>query len=393
MTPKLPWELESEILYRVPPTSVKRLQLTCKRWNTLFKDQSFINNHLGKAAIQMVLKNDESVYSFSFDFHGIHNRYDQFITFTGKLMSLKDSEDVKISEIFHCEGLLLCTTKDNNSLVVWNPCTGQTRWIQSHGYNMQYFLGYGINKNKSCDSFKILKFSYDCGHQSERPGTYEIYEFNSASWRVRHDNILIWGILSSGVSLKGNTYWLHSDHEDDDLVTFIAKFDFTIERFELMPLPYESDDDDEAFALLSVVREEKLALLFQSFASNNPLEIKVWLTNTKADEAEDLSWSVFLVVDFSKVTEGMTIVNSFLVDEENKRVMCCHQDFEDEDRTIIYVAGEDINKIVYREHIPKAINLGYRRKQVTPIPLLVSYVPNLVHFPFKESNPDNKRKR
>ncbi|CDY67011.1 BnaCnng53140D [Brassica napus] len=31
VTPKLPWELESEILSRVPITSIKQLQLTCKR--------------------------------------------------------------------------------------------------------------------------------------------------------------------------------------------------------------------------------------------------------------------------------------------------------------------------------------------------------------------------
>ena len=54
---------------------------------------------MGKATTQMVLKKDESAYSFSLDFHGLHNRYDQFITFTGKLHSLKDSEDVKISKI------------------------------------------------------------------------------------------------------------------------------------------------------------------------------------------------------------------------------------------------------------------------------------------------------
>ena len=99
VTPKLPWDLESEILSRVPPTSLKRLQLSCKRWNPLFKDQRFINSHMGKATTQMVLKKDESAYSFSLDFHGLHNRYDQFITFTGKLHSLKDSEDVKISKI------------------------------------------------------------------------------------------------------------------------------------------------------------------------------------------------------------------------------------------------------------------------------------------------------
>ncbi|KAH0934331.1 hypothetical protein HID58_011448 [Brassica napus] len=366
VTPKLPWELESEILSRVPPTSVKRLQLTCKRWNTLFKDQRFINNHMGKATTQMVLKKGESAYSFSLDFHGLHNRYDQFITITGKLQSLKDSEDVKISKIFPCEGLLLCTTKDKN-LVVWNPCTGQTRWILSNGYamNHKYYLGY-VN-------------------------TFEMYEFNSDSWRAFHDDSVNCGILSRGVSLKGNTYWLHSDDEDedDDLVNCILKFDFNTERFGRLSLPFHNDDND-ACVVLSVVREEKLALLFQSFATYSPSEMKIWVTNTKADEAKDLLWSLFLVVDYTKVTEVRTRVISFLVDEENKRVMCCLGDYGDEDKTLLYVAGEDIHKIVYREYIsdPEVRDLKY-----IPSPRLVSYIPSLVRIPLKQSNPDGKRKK
>ncbi|CAN6811075.1 unnamed protein product, partial [Brassica oleracea] len=329
--PSLPWELESEILSRVPPTSVKQLRFTCKRWNALFKDNKFIKNHLCKAATQMVLKKDKSVYSFSFDFHGIHNRYDQLITFTGKLLSLKDSEDVEIYKTFHCDGLLLCTTKDSR-LVVWNPCTGQTRWIQSRLPINSYteyqtcFLGYG-NKNKSCYSFKILRFT-DYYHQTERVGKFEVYEFdfNSDSWKFFHDNVINRGRISSlGVSLKGNTYWLGSDDEDlkgnkHYLVNFILRFDFTTERFERLSLPSQSDDSEAGEVIshwvLSVVREEKLALLSQNFVYYSPLEMKIWMTNTKADESvRFVSWSKFLVVDLSNIYLMMRVV-SFLVDEE-----------------------------------------------------------------------------
>ncbi|KAF3511208.1 hypothetical protein F2Q69_00003665 [Brassica cretica] len=281
VTPKLPWDLESEILSRVPPTSLKRLQ----------------------------------------------------------------------------------TTKDKN-LVVWNPCTGQTRWILSNDYamNHMYYLGYG-NKNKSCDSLKLLRLSYYY-HQRQRVDTFEMYEFNSDSWRAFHDDAVSgWKLSSRGVSLKGNTYWLYSDaEEEDDLVNCILIFDFTTERFGRLSLPFHNDDND-AGVVLSVVREEKLALLFQSFATYSPSEMKIWVTNTKADEAKELSWSLFLVVDYTKVTEAMTRVICFLVDEENKRVMFCLEDNEDEERTIIHVGGEDIHKIVYSEYIPKpkVINLDYKR--------------------------------
>uniref|UniRef100_A0A0D3ACV1 F-box domain-containing protein n=1 Tax=Brassica oleracea var. oleracea TaxID=109376 RepID=A0A0D3ACV1_BRAOL len=207
VTPNLPWELESEILSRVPPTSVKQLRLTCKR---------------------------------CFDFHELfHN---QVIKFMGKRKSLKDSEDVKISNIFHCKGY--------------------------------------ENNNKSSDSYKILS----C---------------NS----------------------------------------------------------------------IVVVREEKLAFLYQYRDSTDSSKMTIWLTNTKTDEAKDFSWREFLVCKL--VIYGKTRINSFFVDEENKKVMCCYAD--DEHRTRIYIVG-DTYKNVY-------IDLKWPRSRVAP--RLFSYVPTLAQIPDK----------
>ncbi|CAA7051257.1 unnamed protein product [Microthlaspi erraticum] len=368
------WEVESEILSRVPATFLKKFRFTCKRWYNLTKEPSFIKKNSGKAATQMLLKKKKSVLPFNIDFHGIHNRYDQFIEFTGKLESPKDSEDVKVSEISHCEGLILCKTKDKR-LVVWNPCTGQTRWIQSSTMHHSCFLGYE-NNNKSCNSYKILRCSYDNNDQGATVAKFEIYEFNSDSWRVLDVTHEWFACSEVSVSLKGDTYWLDSD-EVDGLINHIVRFDFTRERFERLPLPFPSHGYNEELAVLSVVREEKLAVLRQLwFDMVNDLKMKIWLTNTQTDEAKGLSWSEFLVVDFNKLgIHGMTRASSFLVDEETKKVLCCDTDMDDDYRTTVYVVGEDIHKEVYRE-----IPTGSWSWQC---PLLISYVPSLVEIPTK----------
>ncbi|CAA7051254.1 unnamed protein product [Microthlaspi erraticum] len=393
----LPWEMETEILLRVPATSLKQLGFTCKRWYALSKDPSFIKKRLGvKAATQMVLKKYNSVYSFSIDLHGIHNRYDQFIKFTGKLESLKDPEGVEISEIFQCEGLLLCTTKDKG-LVVWNPCTGQTMWMKSSRRHETFFLGYKNNNEYSFDSYKIMSISFNFGGRKDPVRKLETYEFNSDSWRVLGDFTHDRYIISLGVSLKGDTYWLNLslDEEDPDLVTSILVYDFTSEIFGRLRLPFRADryDYNQESSFLSVVREEKLAVLRHRGRS---LEMKIWVTNTITDEAKcDLSWSVFLVVDLGKLMiDDMKEVRGFLVDEENKRVMCC---FLDEDtRTIIYIFGEDMHKQVYREIFREIYReVKQRRHYLVPYdsPLLFSYVPSLVRIPARQSNPGGKRKR
>ncbi|KAL9292612.1 putative F-box domain-containing protein [Arabidopsis thaliana] len=42
MLTDLPLDLESEILSRVPATSLQRLKTTCKRWYALFRDPRFV---------------------------------------------------------------------------------------------------------------------------------------------------------------------------------------------------------------------------------------------------------------------------------------------------------------------------------------------------------------
>ncbi|KAJ4874228.1 putative F-box/kelch-repeat protein [Raphanus sativus] len=155
----------------------------------------------------------------------------------------------------------------------------------------------------------------------------------------------------------------------------ILRFDFTTEKFERLPLPSNSDEHNR-LVVLSTVREEKLALLCQYSDSTGSLKMKIWVTDTKTDEAKDLSWSESFVVDLGRpMTDCMPKMKRFLVDEENKKVICCETDHHDEYRTIIYIVGEDTHEVVYRE-VPKG-------SQLRAFPRLFSYAPSLVQIPGK----------
>uniref|UniRef100_A0A0D3CHY3 F-box domain-containing protein n=1 Tax=Brassica oleracea var. oleracea TaxID=109376 RepID=A0A0D3CHY3_BRAOL len=43
-------DLMEEILSRVPVKSIGAVQSTCRNWNALSNDQSFVNKHIDKAA-------------------------------------------------------------------------------------------------------------------------------------------------------------------------------------------------------------------------------------------------------------------------------------------------------------------------------------------------------
>ncbi|CAA7045720.1 unnamed protein product [Microthlaspi erraticum] len=158
----LPHDILEEILSRVPATSLRPLRYTCKLWNALFKDQGFTNKHFRKAPKQslVLMLKEHRVVSTSVNL----NIGAPSVEFKGALV-LKDShsnpQQVDISYISsNCDGLLLCATKDHHRHVVWNPCLGETKWIQSKtGYDRRHTkLALGYVNNKSCRSYKILRW-------------------------------------------------------------------------------------------------------------------------------------------------------------------------------------------------------------------------------------------
>ncbi|CDY51877.1 hypothetical protein Bca4012_098897 [Brassica carinata] len=258
----LPDDLESEILSRVPAKSLCRLTTTWKRWYALFIDPRFVekNKKLCKAVKESMLLINHEVYSIGGDLHSCS--VEPSIEFTSKLRSLKGSEDLGFSQLYHCDGLMLSSNEGN-------PCTGQRRNIKPrtcYQRNDRYALGYTTSSSSDCShSYKILRYWYYRNKKKVWVSACEIYELSSDSWRVLDSFPLNYFVYFSGVSLKGNTYFLAGDNETDAFLR--TKFDFTTERFVRLPLPFQSFERVDN-NVLSVVRDEKLSVLHIDGRSN-----------------------------------------------------------------------------------------------------------------------------
>ncbi|KAJ4893815.1 F-box/kelch-repeat protein [Raphanus sativus] len=270
MISDLPRDVAEEVLSWLPVTSLGGVRSTCKKWNTLTKDEGFIKKHLGKnQRRKVVMLLDYKVYLMSVDL--LTPPSTERI---GKLVSLnhKDpaaaADGVEISNIFHCDGLLLCITEymTTEGVVVWNPYSGQTRWIEPRD-------SYNKFGDLSSNSWKVVDVNPD--------------------WTL--------GYYHLGVSLKGNTYWLAEEKlslvpgtEISDLRDFLLCFDFTKERFgPRLPLPFHSFDE---IVTISSVREEQLAVLYQE-GGISPYTVKIWISSKIEPNA--VSWNkLFLSVGY-----------------------------------------------------------------------------------------------
>ncbi|XP_019100837.1 PREDICTED: probable F-box protein At5g47300 [Camelina sativa] len=362
----LPKDLVEEILCRVPASYLSELRYTCKRWNRLFNKKRFTRKHLDKAAKQflVLMSKQDRVCLISVNFCGVPS-----VEIKGEQRRMIGLDEFEIFKVSHCDSLLLCNNKKKNRIVVWNPCTGQTRWIQPTKIG-SYALGSYQDQKYGDTSYKILSCCvYGDNNEFEilpkKKNEFEIYEFNTNSWRTL--DVTLDCELDKcvpGMSLKGKTYWFASDEKEEQLGMFLVCFDYTTEIFDRLLFPCKCLYD-EALSL-SVVREEKLSVLLQR--GGDTLRREIWVTN-KIDEAKVVSWSKFLTVDMKpECSFGLT---SFLVDEEKKSIVLCHLILRRNgvpSEQGVYIVGEDNNV--------KQVHSGF----VSSLPNLFDYVPSLTQI-------------
>ncbi|CAN6811889.1 unnamed protein product [Brassica oleracea] len=326
--------IEEEILSRVPAASLKRLRSTCKRWNHLFKDQRFTEKHFRKAPKQsrILISNDYRICSVKVN-----------LNVAPPPIEFKDfhpcSQQVHVVEVFHCDGLLLWTIRNDNNE------SFSTR-----------SLALGYQNNKSFRSYKILSCWSTSYSLDQGDAGFEIYDLSSDSWRVLEDDFVLncSTLPNRGVSFKGNAYWLVLEKTG----YLLLGFDFTSDSFRRFCLPPVPNPRN---LMLSVVREEKLSLLNWS---RHVSYMEVWVTH-EIDDTQPVLWSKSFTV--KNPNNFIPCFKSFLADEEKKVVLVCNSAFRDSKK--LYTIGED------NEYYTEITSVGSKSKTLSPF--IFSYVPSL----------------
>ncbi|ESQ47537.1 hypothetical protein EUTSA_v10021953mg [Eutrema salsugineum] len=349
-------DVAKEILARFPAKTVARLRSTSKQWNALLKSGSFAKIHSDKAPKEeslVISLIDSRVCLVRIDFLAIHGNKVAPSVKVAPQFYLKDpfssSSQVDIRNVFHCYGLLLCTTEDNR-LVVWNP----------YSYKESDYYALCYDRKSAYKQYKILRVDrQDIPIKNE----YKIYDFTSNSWRVlgvATDWFL--ALCRCGISLKGNTYWVATQAGRPH--HFLLTFDYSTEMFQSLSIPHPFP---YSISALSVGREEHLSLLGTGFDENNlidveeyPSGLQVWVTNLNE------SWN--------KSLAGM----SFLEDEQNKVVM-----YLSPDNILNIVRG---NKHILEEY------LGGDSTCLSSSSVLLNYVPSLAQIQLGAPLGGRKRK-
>ncbi|XP_019088381.1 PREDICTED: F-box protein At2g14710-like [Camelina sativa] len=309
---KLPWELIEEILSRVPPKSLVRFRTVSKRWNALFDDKAFMNNH--KMTFRFILATESKIYSVSID---------PVIVVRELNLGTPGLKYLKLGNLVDSNELLLCGKQ--RGAVAWNPWLGQSRWIKPSLIKGSYmeFVGIVYNNKK----YMMVAFSY--GKEDGHFDLWKIYDFASdvlIDYKSQPGNSSSPNAVSSesDVSLNGTLYCVCFREEIDPLCYHICKFDFSSEKWKKnCNLPCGRHHVGDAL-VLGAFKEDRFSLLNQCIVTK---KIEIWVTENKInyENGGDVVWMNFMTLSSPNLPGLVDNVHysqpSYFI--EGKRLVVC----------------------------------------------------------------------
>ncbi|KAF3528954.1 hypothetical protein DY000_02042554 [Brassica cretica] len=316
----LPWELEEDILSRVPPQSLVRFRAVSKRWNSLFNNKSFINNHLFLSRPQFIFLTKSKMYSIDIIDQRINLR---------KLHSSCGDLNLQYRTITTCDDLLFCKYPPFYSKMetaLWNPWLRQANLIKLSVGKDFNVAGLGYDNNRPQKVHKLLLYF--------PPREVAIYECASHVLR---------------------------------LVSMSSKPLNSLGRFSnpcLLPL---QDKPCLCELLLAIWKGDRFSLLKQCYLTR---KIEIWVMENKIDDREEVVWINLLTltaINLPNLFHKKYGVSYFIYDKT--LFMCCSDD-KDRHPCIYIVKGDVCNKI----------QMGYGKVDWFSH---CAYVPNLISVPLE----------
>ncbi|CAA0382650.1 unnamed protein product [Arabidopsis thaliana] len=297
----LPWELEEDILSRLPPRSLVQFRSVCKRWNALFDVKSFNKDQFARARPQFIFITDSKIYSI-------------------EIIGLDGVDPTIKLHVLDSSGIPYREWKF--AYLTITACDG--RWIKWIEY-----------ENKECRREESSNAYYQ---------RLAIYECASHAFKFIDTSNKDWFISDVSVSLNGNLYWLSSIPNTADFR--ILCFDFSREIVKpFCLLPCRKFDKCDLLAL-QVFKGDRLSLLNQCCKTRT---IEIWVTKKKIDSSnnngsDEVVWISLLTLPSNNLPNLFIVcygISYFIYDKTTLIIYC-----EDENTSAacIYIIRGDLFK-------------------------------------------------
>ncbi|KAM0023366.1 putative F-box domain-containing protein [Helianthus debilis subsp. tardiflorus] len=296
MLDNIPFEIQEEIMKRLPVRSLIQFRSVSKAWKSLIDSSRFITNYSNQQKHLLVryhhhvgsVHSKEKYVSIVDDDSFPHQRIS--ITLPLCVRILKDYYSIGSSHGLLCfYGLYRDYYGPNTKtekVVLWNPSVRKAAAfvVPNSGDRYAYgtVLGFGVCRQTNDPKIVKIAYMHSWEEDMEIPRQVEVFTLSTRSWRSSYGTNLPRKSIEFGCDgrcIDGFYYWLATDRStiDDDLWAYnlIISFDITSEEFREVNLPdslvYDGSKHDLSFSSL----RESLVVLRRNEHDENVVD--VWL--------------------------------------------------------------------------------------------------------------------
>ncbi|XP_071703541.1 F-box/kelch-repeat protein At3g06240-like [Rutidosis leptorrhynchoides] len=294
----IPFELITEILYRLPSKSIGRFRCVSKEWLSLLSSPQFIKTH------QNTLNRNYLFYhqtwltdgSYFIPFHYHEEEKEESVPIKLQLL-LPDANPIIIDG--SCNGLILLSAfrddSDHETLVVLNPTTREFVEFPDcdlEGHQIVSCIMRGLGYDSVTDDYKVVTINHLVNLNGADIMCVHVYSLRKNTWTrvMDYPNKYFPFNIKSTALVNGSFHWVATKFSDHTKVIFA--FSLADENFSEVPLPTTlcNGNDVDIFCRLSVV-DEKLAIF-------SGLDAKVWLMN---EYGVKRSWTTILLHGLNEI--------------------------------------------------------------------------------------------
>ncbi|KAI9127114.1 hypothetical protein K1719_001673 [Acacia pycnantha] len=243
--PFLPKEIITNILKRLPVKSLIRFQCVCQHWKNLFKNPSFIADHLRHSGHH----NPHFLFFDTFSY-GRRRHNPTQLKLLNCQMQIRDLQNPPLLDSLRAglvkiigsrNGLVCFAIRENNlasspsSVFLWNPATTDAREVPRSRITDSCVFGFGFSS--SLNDYKIVAIA---GHIDLR---VEVYSLSRDSWEeIEIENFSEHLIFFGETTVSSNEaiFWKGFRSGEERKEEVIVSFDTAKEVFTFIPWPTDT---------------------------------------------------------------------------------------------------------------------------------------------------------
>ncbi|XP_061339788.1 F-box protein CPR1-like [Gastrolobium bilobum] len=235
----LPPEVITEIIFRLPVSSLLRFRSTCKWWRSLIDATHFIFSHLNKSIesnsnIKIIIRKHSDLYQIELD------SLEKVVELNHPLMCYSN----RIKVLGSCNGLL-CLCNIAEDIVMWNPSIRKHRILPAvrlnRGEETSLFAArvYGLGYDSLTGDYKLVRISYFVDlHNRTFDSQVMLFSLRMDCWKTLPSMpYALCCARTMGVFVGGALHWVVTRKLEPDQPDLVVAFDLRGESFREVPLP------------------------------------------------------------------------------------------------------------------------------------------------------------